>query len=103
VLVLEGALDIATTTEAHKRLIGLDLPRRGRLVLDLREVTFMDSTGIRLLLRAREHARRCGAEFGIVPGPADVMRVLVESPPVLRMLDLTGAARLLPIDLPTAA
>ena len=75
-LVLEGALDIAATTAAHKCLIGLDLPRRGQLVLDLSRVTFIDSTGIRLLLQAREHARRCGAEFGIVPGPADVTRVL---------------------------
>jgi anti-anti-sigma factor len=76
VLALEGPLDIATTTEAHKRLIALELPRRGRLVVDLRDVTFMDSTGIRLLLHAREHARRCGAAFVIVRGPDEVMRVL---------------------------
>jgi anti-anti-sigma factor len=36
----------------------------------------MDSTGIRLLLQAREHARRCGAGLVIVPGPDDVMRVI---------------------------
>ena len=75
-LALEGALDIATATEANKRLIELDLPRGGELVLDLRDVTFMDSTGIRLLLLARGHARRCGASFVVVRGPDDVMRVL---------------------------
>jgi anti-anti-sigma factor len=67
---------MATVTEAHKRLIELDLPRRGELVVDLRDVTFMDSTGIRLLLFAREHARRCGASLVIVRGPDEVMRVL---------------------------
>jgi anti-anti-sigma factor len=76
VLALDGPLDIATATEAHKRLLELELPRHGRLMVDLRDVTFMDSTGIRLLLHAREHARRCGASFAIVRGADDVMRVL---------------------------
>ena len=75
-LAPEGPLDIATVTEAHKALLALDLPRRGRLVVDLGEVTFMDSTGIRLLLRAREHALQRGASLLVVRGPEDVMRVL---------------------------
>jgi hypothetical protein len=31
------------------------------------------------------------------------MRLLVETAPVLRLLELTGAGRLLPLDLPAAA
>ena len=76
VLALEGELDVKTTTEAHKRMLELGLPHGGRLVVDLSDVTFMDSTGIRLLLQAREHARRCGASYAIARGPGEVMRVL---------------------------
>lgn len=75
-LALDGELDVRTATEAHKRLLALDVPPGGRLVVDLSEATFMDSTGIRLLLQAREHARRCGAAYVIVSGPPEVMRVL---------------------------
>ena len=75
-LAPEGPLDIATVTEAHKQLLELDLPPRGELTLDLSDVTFMDSTGIRLLLQAREHAARRGAALVVVRGSDDVMRVL---------------------------
>ena len=76
VLALEGELDVRTATESHKRLLALDVPRGGRLVVDLSDATFMDSTGIRLLLQAREHARRSGASYAIVSGPPEVMRVI---------------------------
>lgn len=76
VLALEGEFDVRTTNEAHKRLLALDLPRGGRLAVDLGAVTFMDSTGIRLPLQAREHARRCGASYVLVSVPPAVMRVL---------------------------
>ena len=76
VLPLEGALDVATANEAHKRMLGLVLRRRDRLVLDLSGLTFMDSTGIRFVLQAREHAHMHGASFVVVRGPEPVMRVL---------------------------
>jgi anti-anti-sigma factor len=76
VLPLSGELDAANANEAHKRLLGLELRPGGQLVLDLRGLTFTDSTGIRLILRASEHARRCGAGFAVVRPAAEVMRVL---------------------------
>ena len=45
-------------------------------MLDLSELHFMDSTGIRLVLQARDHALRHGADFRVVRGPDTVMRVL---------------------------
>ena len=44
-------------------------------VLDLRELTFMDSSGLRLILSAHAAARRDGAILEIVPGPPSVQRV----------------------------
>jgi anti-sigma B factor antagonist len=76
VLALSGELDAANATEAHKRLLGLALRPGGELVLDLSELTFMDSTGIRPILQADEHARRHGASLVVARPPAQVLRVL---------------------------
>jgi anti-sigma B factor antagonist len=76
VLALEGELDVANATDAQKRMLHLDLRRGGRLVLDLSGLTFMDSTGIRVILQAEQHARLHGAELVVVRPPDAVMRVL---------------------------
>lgn len=76
VLPITGDLDVVGATAAHKQLLGLALRPGDRLVLDLSELHFMDSTGIRLILRARDHALRHGAAFVVVRGPDSVMRVL---------------------------
>jgi anti-anti-sigma factor len=75
-LQLHGELDVAASTSVLKRLLELDLRSGLRLVLDLRDVRFIDSTGVRLLLQARAHAERVGAAFTVVAGPPAVMRVL---------------------------
>jgi anti-anti-sigma factor len=76
VLPLSGDLDVAGATAAHKQLLGLDLRPGDQLALDLSGLDFMDSTGIRLILQARDHALRHGAGFVVVRGPDTVMRVL---------------------------
>ena len=76
VLPLSGDLDVHGATAALKRLFGLTLRPGDQLVVDLSQVQFMDSTGIRLILQAREHAFRHGAGYVVVRGPEQVMRVL---------------------------
>ena len=76
VLPITGDLDVAGAVAAQKRLLGLALRPGDQLVLDLSGLHFMDSTGIRLLLQAREYALRHGAGFVVVRGPDTVMRVL---------------------------
>jgi anti-sigma B factor antagonist len=76
VLPITGDLDVAGATAAHKQLLGLALQPGDQLVLDLSELQFMDSTGIRLILQARDSALRHGAGFALVRGPESVMRVL---------------------------
>jgi anti-sigma B factor antagonist len=44
-------------------------------VLDMRALTFMDSTGLRLVIRWDTAAREEGFEFAIVPGTEVVQRV----------------------------
>jgi anti-sigma B factor antagonist len=76
VLPLTGDLDAASAAVAQKRLLGLTLRPGDRLVLDLSALNFMDSTGIRLILQARDLALRHGAGFQLVRGSDAVMRVL---------------------------
>jgi anti-sigma B factor antagonist len=45
------------------------------LVLDLRKLKFLDSTGLRLILSAHSRARRCGRRLTIVPGSGAVRRI----------------------------
>jgi anti-sigma B factor antagonist len=76
VLALEGELDVANAADAQKRMLKLDVRPGGQLVLDLSGLTFMDSTGVRLILQASQHALMQGAELVVVRPPDRVMRVL---------------------------
>lgn len=47
-----------------------------RVVLDLREVTFMDSSGLRLLVELQQQSQRDGYALAVVRGPASLDRLL---------------------------
>ena len=76
VIPLVGDVDVANACQVYKRLIELDLRPGALLVLELRDATFIDSSGIRLILQARELAERNGASLLVVRGPERVMRML---------------------------
>jgi anti-sigma B factor antagonist len=70
-----GDLDIDTVHRVEAALAGLREQGHGHLVLDLRELTFMDSTGLRLVIRWHTAAGDDGFSFAVVPGPDAVQRV----------------------------
>jgi anti-anti-sigma factor len=76
-----GELDRASAP-LLKLALGEDELRARLVVLDLRDVTFMDSSGIHVILDATAEARRAGGRLVHVRGPAHVDRALT----------LTGAA-----------
>jgi hypothetical protein len=43
--------------------------------VDLRGLTFIDSTGLRALMMAKQRAQSRGTKLSIIPGPRAVMRV----------------------------
>jgi anti-anti-sigma factor len=77
---LRGELDIATGDAVARRLAVLR-ERGESVVLDLDELTFMDVSGIRLVLTAAEDSRRDGWMFAVTRGSRPVRRVF-------RLLDL---------------
>ena len=70
-----GELDIATVPEVHRRLRDLRDAGFDHLVIDLRETTFMDSSGLRLILLWNEEATRDGTDFAVIAGGDEVRRV----------------------------
>jgi anti-anti-sigma factor len=85
VLAMAGELDLGTVGDVERRLAELRDAQQPT-VLDLDALTFMDSTGIRLLLSAREDAQRTGWSFHVTRG----------SEPVQRLLTLAQVAERLP-------
>jgi anti-anti-sigma factor len=73
---LVGELDIATTPSAEAEVKRLEQDGAPVIVLDLRGLTFMDSTGLRLLVAADARARETGHQLTIIRGPEAVHRVL---------------------------
>ena len=75
VLALSGELDYAATAALEAELERLEQQAPQRLVVDLREITFIDSSGLRLLLAADARARSAGRRLELVRGPDVVQRV----------------------------
>lgn len=71
-----GELDIDTAPALEDALAAEREAGSRRLVLDLRRLTFMDSTGLRLVIRWDTAARQQGFEFAVVPGQEAVQRVI---------------------------
>jgi anti-sigma B factor antagonist len=77
VIAVAGELDIATAPELCARLDSSRAVHRPRLLVDLSDVTFCDSTGLRALLGAASEVRAHGGRFAMVcPAPGDVARLL---------------------------
>ena len=75
VVVMKGDLDIASearaTAELERAMDGC-----GLLIADLRELAFLDSTGVRVLLSAHLQAQERGLRFGVVRGDGMIARLL---------------------------
>jgi anti-sigma B factor antagonist len=75
-----GELDIETTPQLARTL---SEPRAQLIVLDLRELAFMDSSGVHAIVNASVRARQLGRRLVLLRGPPDVDRIF----------GLTGSSR----------
>ena len=79
-VIPRGELDLNTIPQLETQIEALRSGGFRRIVLDLRQLTFMDSTGLRLLLELDAESRADGFRFAIIDGEG----------PVRRLLQLTG-------------
>ncbi|MFE2059937.1 STAS domain-containing protein [Streptomyces sp. NPDC059446] len=75
VIEFAGELDHHTAPEVRDALLGLNLRPGQQLVLDLTEITFCDSSGISVLIAARNHALACDASIALAGVPERVARI----------------------------
>jgi anti-sigma B factor antagonist len=76
---LHGELDGASTKELEAEFIRIEATSVSRIVLDLRELDFIDSTGLAVILRADTRAKNDG----------HILRVLRPQGQVRRIFELT--------------
>jgi anti-sigma B factor antagonist len=77
-----GELDLCSAPELREALRA----QRGPVVLDLRELAFIDASGLHVMVEADVRARRDGLDLTVLPGPV-----------AGRLLGLTGLGARLPI------
>ncbi len=73
---LVGELDLATAEGAEAELERVEATDARAIVLDLSGLTFMDSTGVRLLVTAHARSRADSDRLTLLRGQAAVQRVL---------------------------
>lgn len=90
VLHLEGELDVSVSEELEQQLLRALRHADERLCVDLSEVTYIDSSSVRALLRAAAIAHDRGKRVQVT-GVSRISR---------RVLELSGVEDLLGLDLP---
>ncbi len=81
-IAVSGELDIASAPELEQTLAEISPERCTLVIVDLRQLEFMDSTGLNIIVRAHQRLSESGCELTLVKG----------KPQVQRLLDLTGVA-----------
>jgi anti-sigma B factor antagonist len=80
VLAVRGEIDVASAPEFHASLSDLIGQGHEVVMVDLSEVSFIDSTGLGVLVGAEKEMRQSSRD----------LRLVVTQPQITRLLELTG-------------
>jgi anti-sigma B factor antagonist len=93
-IAISGELDLASAPALEETLDHALKSDVRLVILDLRDLEFMDSTGLSVLVRGHQAAEEAGRRLTLIQGP----------PQVKRLLNLTGVTeRLIVVDSPEDA
>jgi anti-anti-sigma factor len=76
VVVVSGELDVATGPTLEHELAAAEAADAQLVILDLRDLEFIDSTGLSILIKAHHQAEASGRRFAVVRGRSQVQRLL---------------------------
>ncbi len=76
VIDVEGEVDVYTAPKLRERIISLLDEQRTRIIVNLQGVTFMDSTGLGVLVGGLKRVKERGGELAIAGAHGTVHRVL---------------------------
>ena len=85
-IYVRGELDLATADDLERELIKVEDTDALSIILDLSDLQFIDSTGVRVLLSAHARSRANSNRLTLLRGSAAVQRVF----------EVTGILNLLP-------
>jgi anti-sigma B factor antagonist len=76
VISVSGELDLASSPALEEELDRVAHSDAKVVIVDLRNLEFMDSTGLSVLVRAHQRAEEDGRRLGLVNGSQQVQRLL---------------------------
>ena len=82
IITVSGELDLASAPSLASEIEQASRSDSALLVLDLRGLEFMDSTGLSVIIKAHQRLSEQGRDLCLIRGPQQVQR----------LLDLTGVA-----------
>jgi anti-anti-sigma factor len=86
-LRVEGELDLSTSP-ALEQALGREISAGKHVVLDLGDVSFIDSTGLNAVIKALRHCEANGATLALSPELSAQVR---------RVLEITGLDTVIPV------
>jgi anti-anti-sigma factor len=85
-LVLSGEVDLVTAPQLEDAVLQVCAEGANALALDLSDLTFIDSRGLRSILETQKLCAKYKAEFVLTPAP----------PQIQRLFEVTGLLKALP-------
>jgi anti-sigma B factor antagonist len=76
VLEVQGEVDLYTSPQLRDAILRLTEEGENRIVIDLNNVSFMDSSGLGVLVAGLKRARERGGELALVFGEGSIQKVL---------------------------
>lgn len=80
VLAVAGEIDVYTAPKLREQLLELSHAGKTTVVADLTDVSFVDSTGLGVLVSGLKRFREAGGD----------LRLVVTQPQILKVLEITG-------------
>jgi anti-sigma B factor antagonist len=74
-VTIEGSLDLARAYDFDEAMRRIERDAPGRVLLDLRSLEFLDTTGLSRLVAMRRRCRRTGRRLVLVRGSLAVQRL----------------------------
>jgi anti-sigma B factor antagonist len=87
VLAVSGEVDVATAPRLRERLVDLVTEGNHRIVVDLENVDFLDSTGLGVLVGALKRVRTHDGDLALV----------CTQPRILKVFEITGLTKVFSI------
>jgi anti-sigma B factor antagonist len=88
VIVARGEIDLATSPILRSELAVVLTNRPDEIVLDLRRVSFVDSSGLGVLVGALKRLREAGGERFVIVGAHDAVRKIFSITGLNTLFDL---------------